>query len=191
MTSRPPPVKRVPLWAVFIALIGLLFLASTQLPAEAMQPILQFDEENGDQLKATLDQLNLLSQLMIGLNTSLIAGALAVSVHGRSWNPKWNGFDSAALLLVLSSGATVYYGVYLAYIIELEMVANGFLDPFSPRLDRALAIQYRAFMLGFLLLGIVFCRLFERRNLSDGVEVPNTREGPFRRMRPAKRTRRP
>lgn len=158
---RALPQRYIPYWLIFLLLVALLYAASLLIPDGLFSPVHSFGP--GEAAKATVDQLNLLSTLMVTLNTSLITGSLAVAVNGHVWNPRWSVMDRLAVLLVLSSGATVYYGVYMAFAVTLEMIAAGFVDPFQRRLALSLSIQYHAFMAGFLMLGIVFCRILEFR----------------------------
>jgi hypothetical protein len=54
------------------------------------------------------------------------------------------------------------------------MAVDGVVDPFSRRLQAALAIQYYGFLRGAALLGLVFIRL---------IRVPSTAESPVEEVR--------
>lgn len=161
MTGDRPWRHRVPYWVIFLAIVGSLYWASMAGPEGSFSGTKKLDDTK--QAEAIVAQLNELVKFMAGLNTSLVAGALAVAINGRSWNARWGHFDAVSLMGVLCSCAAVYYGTYLVFAQTLEMMANGFIDPFQKRLEMALAIQFNGFMIGFILLGIVFCRVMEFR----------------------------
>jgi hypothetical protein len=178
-TERPRVAKRLPYWPMFLLLIAALYGASVyvfdSIPAEVVRPYLQLagqldadgkllnENIKSDKSPAdiVLDQLNLLIQFMVTLNTSLASGALLVAVKGRSWNADWGAFDMLLTVLVLCGSAAAYYGIYLVYAITLEMVSNGYLDPFQDRLQKAMSLQYHAFFGAFVLLGVLFCRIVQ------------------------------
>ena len=48
-------------------------------------------------------------------------------------------------------------------VLMLEMVGAGVFGLESPRLSSAITLQYYAVLIGYFILGLVFCRLMEGR----------------------------
>lgn len=165
MVLRLPKVLtvlgRMPYWAIYFALAAILFVLSLMLPDPDVMPA---TAELKDSATAMLDAVKSITTLISALTTTLCAGAATVAVKGKEWSVAWNRFDGALIICVLLCGAVSYYGLYLSSIAILEMVEAGVFGINSPRLSNAITIQYYAVIIGYLVLGFVFCRLMEGRH---------------------------
>ena len=159
-SSLSTSLTRIPYWVFYLALAGVLFLLSRWLPNP---DVMTAPADLKDSTAAMFDAVKSITTLVSALTTTLCAGAAAIAVKGREWSTGWNRIDGVLILGVLLCGAVSYYGLYLSSIAILEMVGAGVFGLDSPRLSSAITLQYYAVLIGYFILGLVFCRLMEGR----------------------------
>lgn len=151
--------RRFILVAVYLFTLALLTAGSFFVPDGLISSGLQFDDKT--LAKTALDALTDLQQFVGALNTTLFGACGWLVIKGRETKTRWSNISGYAIVLALAAGTTSYYGLYLARIAILEMVSAGVLDPLTRRLQFALGLQYYGFLVGAVLLGLVFVRLLE------------------------------
>lgn len=155
---------RSPYTTLYLGLATVLCFASMLLPTP---DVAAGSAEFKDSAAAMLDVVKSLTTLISALTTALCAGAAAGAVKGKDWSATWSRIEGGLVIVVLLCGAVSYYGMYLSWIAVLEMVGAGAFGLDSPRLSTAIAVQYYAVLVGYLILGLVFCRLMEGRRLES------------------------
>jgi len=149
---------------IYLLFIVLIYCGSLFLPDPEFGGDITFKQENGEQAKTILDTLKDISTFFTTLNTALFTACSALIVRGHEWaGREWGWIDKYAFVIILVAGATSYYGLYLSHVAILEMVAHGVIDPFSNQLQTGQQIQYYAFLIGSVLLGVVIVRLIDGR----------------------------
>ncbi|MBK8630135.1 MAG: hypothetical protein IPN84_07980 [Sphingomonadales bacterium] len=151
-------IFRIPNWAIYVGLAATLYAMSLFLPDP---DVLGSLAELKDPAGAMLDAVKSISTLVSALNTTLCAGAAAFSIKGKEWSSHWNRAFEIIILCVFLCGAVTYYALYLSSIAVLELVASGSFGLSSPRLLIAIEIQYYGQIVGFFLLGLVFCLMMD------------------------------
>ncbi|MGZ5919755.1 MAG: hypothetical protein ACXWJV_08155 [Hyphomicrobium sp.] len=137
-----------------------LFLASMLLPEGGPVPVIGTLTEPA---KEALNFILELSKLIATVNGALFAGALTLVLKGKEWSGQWSRFHGYILVAILLSGGASYYGIYLGHVAVLGTVVKGTVNPFEPRLQAALMIQYYGTLLGVFLLGLLVTLMMEGR----------------------------
>jgi hypothetical protein len=145
--------------ALYCALLVVLTIGSQFLPEGVVRDTLKFEpKDSASEALKTLQEL----QVFVGaLTGTLFAACGALSTKWKPASGQWASFDRLVFVLVLVCGAVSYYGLYLARVATLEMLSAHVLDPLSLRLQTGLALQYYGFLVGAVLLGLVFIRLLD------------------------------
>jgi hypothetical protein len=154
------PKKPVPLWPVYLAIVGALMFASEFVQGDKTVP---FASTIADPGKQTIDVLAASSQLIVALNTALLSAAAAMTIKGHEWGARWHYVDGVLVMGALASGTVSYYGVYLQHIATLGMVYKGTINPFERSLQWGMSLQYYGVVCEVVLLGLVFSRMLEGR----------------------------
>lgn len=154
---------------VYLLLILLIYCGSLFLPDPEFAGDIAFKAEDGGRAKVILDTLMNIATFFTTLNSTLFAACGALIVRGHEWvGREWGWIDKYAFVVILVAGATSYYGLYLSHVAILEMVAHGVIDPFSSQLQTGQQVQYYAFLIGSILLGLVIVRLVDgKRQLRE------------------------
>ena len=101
---------KVPIWLIYIVLIVALYLGSLLIPSI---PNAAIKSTLADAPKATLDVILAIIQLIVALNTGMLAAAGAITIKRNDWSRHWSRVDDLLILTVFISSAVSYYGVYL------------------------------------------------------------------------------
>lgn len=149
----------IPYWVVYCALVATVFFISIFLPEGGFAADLKLV----DPAKASFDIVAELNKSIGTLATTMLAASVALVVKGKDWSLHWSRLDGCLLIVVFVAGAVAHYGIYVANVASLEMVATGVVDPLATRLQVAIAFQYYALLGGMFVLGLVFCRMLETR----------------------------
>jgi len=162
---------------LYLLLIAVLTIGSLLIPEGAISPDLVFAPEG--RAKIALDVLLDLQQFVGTLNTGLFAACGVLAFKNREMVASWGRIERLSMVGALIAGAVSYFGLYLSRIAVLEMVAVGVIDPISRRLQFALALQYYGFLVGVVLLGLIFVKGLDllsndSEKLQAGQEVLST-----------------
>jgi hypothetical protein len=151
---------------VYLLLLALLTAGSFFLPDGALSGDLAFEPDS--RAKIALDVLLDLQQFVGTLNTGLFAACGVWVAKPRKFSGSWGHVERVCLVGALAAGAMSYYGLYLSRVVILEMVSAGVIDPLGRRLQFALGLQYYGFLVGIILLGLVFVRQMDSPQPNSG-----------------------
>jgi hypothetical protein len=150
-------------WA-YLALTAIVCLLSQLLPhAKVLDGALPLKDPGESAIGLAKD----ISSLSGTWAAGLLAATAAVCVKGHEWSRSWSRLDSVMAVVALAGGVLTYFGMYLANIAALAMIAAGAFAPLSQDLMLAIAIQYYSALIGTLILGLVFARMLDHRIARD------------------------
>ena len=176
------------LWGLYAVAAIILLAASYFIPvARVFLPGVNVTKPD----EALLGLIKEMTQLIVALNTSMMAAAAALTIRGSVWSDRWSRFDSGLIVAAFASGAVSYFGVYFGYVRLLTMVGAKTLNPLEAGFLWSIRLQYYGTIVGVFLVGLVFARMLEGRLIrpvAPASAEPNgdVRALPTRRVRARK-----
>lgn len=113
--------------------------------------------------EAALATINRMIELMVKLNTAMLAAAGTLTVKHKDWMATWNHVDSYLMMAVFCCGAISYFGIYVAHTHLLSTIAQSAVVPLASELIFSFRLQYFGTLAGVGLLGLIFSRMLAAR----------------------------